>query len=79
LPAGLIAALHLRSALPDSAPLPVVDETQAAAYNGMIGHTYAFYSVATNHISHRQSTPSGAQASTTTRAFIYLPKVMRKE
>jgi hypothetical protein len=37
----------------------------SATYSGQIGHTYAFYSVATDNVGHVQATPSGAQASTT--------------
>jgi uncharacterized repeat protein (TIGR01451 family) len=36
----------------------------AAAYPGSFGHRYAFYSVATDNVGHRQATPAAAQAST---------------
>ena len=37
----------------------------AANFTGQAGHTYAFYSVATDNVGYRQSTPSDAQAMTT--------------
>ena len=49
-----------------------------ATFSGTVGHTYTFYSVATDQVGNRQPTPAGAQASTTTRAFIYLPLVLRQ-
>ena len=49
-----------------------------AILSGIVGHTYAFYSVATDNVGNLQATPAGAQASTTTRAFIYLPLVLRQ-
>jgi hypothetical protein len=39
-------------------------ETQAI-FAGEVGHTYGFYSVATDQVGWRQATPAGAQASTT--------------
>jgi hypothetical protein len=36
----------------------------SATYTGTFGHTYAFYSVATDPLGFRQSTPGAAQAST---------------
>jgi hypothetical protein len=39
----------------------------SAAYNGQYGHTYGFYSVATNSLGLTQSTPKSAQASTYVR------------
>jgi RHS repeat-associated protein len=40
----------------------------AAAYTGVDGHTYAFYSVATDNVGHVEATPSGAQSVTTVDA-----------
>jgi hypothetical protein len=37
----------------------------SATFNGAVGHTYGFYSVATDNVGHRQATPASAQASTT--------------
>jgi RHS repeat-associated protein len=37
----------------------------SATYNGVIGHTYAFYSIATDNVGHRQ-TQAGSVVSTTT-------------
>jgi hypothetical protein len=51
-----------------------------ATYIGQLGHTYGFYSVATDHVGHRQPTPTGSQATTLviTNAWrIYLPRAMR--
>jgi hypothetical protein len=42
----------------------------SATFNGTIGHTYGFYSVATDKLGQRQPTPSGAQASTVTADVI---------
>jgi hypothetical protein len=36
----------------------------SAIFTGQDGHTYAFYSVATDHIGHQQATPTMAQANT---------------
>jgi hypothetical protein len=36
----------------------------SASFTGVNGHTYAFYSVATDNVGHREPTPSAAQAST---------------
>jgi len=36
----------------------------SAVYNSQNSHTYAFYSVATDHVGHRQVTPAVAQATT---------------
>jgi hypothetical protein len=36
----------------------------SAAFTGQNGHTYSFYSVATDHAGNRQPTPNGAQAAT---------------
>ncbi|HTK77203.1 MAG TPA: Ig-like domain repeat protein, partial [Gemmataceae bacterium] len=33
-------------------------------FHGGFGHSYAFYSVATDHVGHRQAPPAGAQATT---------------
>ena len=37
----------------------------STTFNGQIGHTYGFYSVATDNLGNVQPTPSGAQATTT--------------
>src|SRR5262249_15190075 len=36
----------------------------AATYSGAYGHSYAFYSVATDNLGHREATPAGPQALT---------------
>jgi len=42
------------------------DTTQTSAtFTGNYGHTYAFYSVATDNVGNQEATPSAAQASTT--------------
>ncbi len=47
--------------------VPFVTGTAAtsATFTGQKGHTYSFYSVATDAIGNRQATPSGAEATTT--------------
>ncbi len=40
-----------------------------ATYAGVLGHRYAFYSVATDNAGNRQATPAGAQTSTELRSF----------
>jgi hypothetical protein len=40
----------------------------SAVYQGINGHTYGFYSVATDNAGNSQATPAGAQASTTVNA-----------
>jgi hypothetical protein len=43
----------------------LLDTTQTSAtFTGALGHTYGFYSVATDNVGNRQATPAGAQAST---------------
>jgi RHS repeat-associated protein/uncharacterized repeat protein (TIGR01451 family) len=37
----------------------------SATFTGQVGHTYGFYSVATDNVGNRQATPSAAQATTT--------------
>src|SRR5262249_34030405 len=37
----------------------------SATYTGVVGHTYGFYSVATDNVGNREATPSAAQATTT--------------
>ena len=37
----------------------------SATFTGVNGHTYGFYSVATDNVGHRQTTPTAAQATTT--------------
>ncbi|MEJ5198075.1 MAG: right-handed parallel beta-helix repeat-containing protein [Anaerolineae bacterium] len=46
-------------------------------FAGAVGSTYSFYSVAADNLGHRQPTPTAAQATTVTRALLYLPLVMR--
>src|SRR5207248_2311069 len=36
----------------------------STTFTGVRGHTYGFYSVATDNVGHRQATPTGAQATT---------------
>ncbi len=45
---------------------PFVTDTTAtsAEFTGQVGHTYGFYSLATDTLGHTQTTPAGAQAST---------------
>jgi RHS repeat-associated protein len=49
----------------------------SAVFTGQAGHTYAFYSVATDNVGNREATPSAAQASTrvtnVTPGFSYDP------
>ena len=44
-----------------------LDDTSStsASFTGVLGHEYAFYSVATDHVGHEQPTPTGPQATTT--------------
>ena len=53
--------------------------TTSATYEGTVGATYAFYSVATDNVGYVQLTPAGAQATTTITDmyFIYLPMILR--
>ena len=46
--------------------VPFETETTAtsATFNGAVGHTYGFYSVATDNVGNREATPTSAQAST---------------
>jgi RHS repeat-associated protein len=37
----------------------------SAPFTGQVGHTYAFFSIATDNVGHVQATPSAAQANTT--------------
>jgi hypothetical protein len=47
----------------------LTDTTQTSAtFTGVQGHTYGFYSVATDKVGNLQATPAGAQASTTVQA-----------
>jgi hypothetical protein len=39
----------------------------SAEFTGQFGHTYSFFSVATDNVGYREVTPTGAQASTTLR------------
>jgi RHS repeat-associated protein len=41
----------------------------SATFKGAFGHTYAFYSVATDNVGNREATPTLAQTSTTTSSF----------
>ncbi|HEV3344423.1 MAG TPA: carboxypeptidase regulatory-like domain-containing protein [Pirellulales bacterium] len=45
----------------------------SATFTGVVGHTYGFYSVATDNVGNRQPTPTAAQATTTIAAPIVLP------
>jgi RHS repeat-associated protein len=36
----------------------------STTFTGVVGHTYGFYSVATDNVGHREATPAGAQATT---------------
>ena len=45
----------------------------SATFTGSSGHTYGFYSVATDNVGHRQATPSAAEATTTVLAQQMLP------
>jgi hypothetical protein len=47
------------------APLLTATALTSTSFTGVDGHTYAFYSVATDDAGNRQATPSGGQASTT--------------
>jgi RHS repeat-associated protein len=47
--------------------------TTSALFDGELGHTYAFYSVATDRTGNRHTPPGTAQASTTTRAARSFP------
>ncbi|MCU0521492.1 MAG: caspase family protein [Anaerolineae bacterium] len=53
--------------------------TTQAVFAGASGHTYGFYSVATDHVGHRETAPTTAQATTTvqTGTYVYLPLVIR--
>ncbi|MGC9349860.1 MAG: DUF7619 domain-containing protein, partial [Anaerolineae bacterium] len=53
--------------------------TTQAVFTGVDGHTYGFYSVATDNVGYRQTQPGAAQATTTVQAEtdIYLPLVTR--
>ncbi len=46
----------------------------SATFTGQVGHTYAFYSVATDHVGLTQPTPAGAPATTT---IVSLPAVLQ--
>src|SRR5207248_1367829 len=46
-------------------PFQTATTQTSAAFTGNDGHTYAFYSVATDHAGNRQVTPATAQAVTT--------------
>ena len=45
-------------------PFQVATSQTSATFTGQVGHTYGFYSVATDNVGHRQATPSAAQATT---------------
>jgi RHS repeat-associated protein len=40
----------------------------STTFTGQVGHTYGFFSVATDNVGHREATPAGAQATTTVAA-----------
>ena len=46
-------------------PLVLGDDPDVGPHTGQQGHTYAFYSVATDNVGNVQATPSAAQATTT--------------
>src|SRR5207248_2981530 len=46
-------------------PFVVGTTATSAPFAGAIGHTYGFYSIATDNLGHRQPTPTAAQAGTT--------------
>jgi RHS repeat-associated protein len=45
-------------------PFLTATSQTSAVFTGQFGHSYAFYSVATDNVGHRQATPSAAQATT---------------
>jgi hypothetical protein len=45
----------------------------SATYTGAPGHTYRFYSVATDNVGHQQATPATAQATTTISSYTITP------
>jgi len=45
----------------------------SASYTGVLGHTYGFYSVATDNVGNLQPTPTAAQATTTVSVAAVLP------
>lgn len=55
-----------------------ITQTQAV-FDGEVGSSYAFYSVATDNVGNRQSTPAAAQATTTvvSERRLYLPLVVQ--
>jgi len=63
-------------------PWQIATASTQAIFTGTVGHTYSFYSVATDNVGTRQPTPAGAQSSTTvsgTDEFsTYLPIVLRR-
>src|SRR5262249_19314056 len=50
------------------APWPTATTQASAAFNGVPGHTYAFYSVATDEAGNHEPTPAGAEATITLQA-----------
>lgn len=46
-------------------PFQTATTATSATFTGAFGHTYAFFSVATDNVGNRQPTPTAAQASTT--------------
>ena len=42
----------------------------SATFTGQFGHTYGFYSVASDHVGHREAAPSGADTTTTLAATL---------
>jgi RHS repeat-associated protein len=54
-------------------PLLTATASTSHAFNGVVGHTYGFYSVATDNLGHRQPTPSSAQTTTTIGADSIAP------
>jgi RHS repeat-associated protein len=70
-----IAAYDLYVSVDGGAFTPWLTDTPqtSATYAGAFGHTYAFYSVATDNVGNRQATPNAAQASTTLEPPPQLP------
>ncbi len=54
------------------APFVTAIAATSATFHGEDGHTYAFYSVATDRAGNRQPTPAAAQAATSAAAGIYV-------
>jgi uncharacterized protein YfaP (DUF2135 family) len=55
----------------------VTTSATSATYPGQGGHTYSFYSVATDNVGNTEATPSGAQTSTYVNYNIHLPIILK--